>query len=95
MRAIEVDAASAPLGILARPVLDVILRPVRHLLTMYSYGAVAVHAADVVCGCICRFGNRNFLPSPFMLAVDEVFAALLASEHQIMRHSAISGDWFI
>ena len=86
VRTVEVDAALAPLGVLAGPMLDVILRPVRYLLAMYAYSAVAVHAPDVVCGSIVRLGNCNFLPSPLMLPVDKVFTTLFASEHQIMRH---------
>lgn len=70
VRAIEVDAALASLRILPRPVLDVVLRPIVNLLTVYAHRAVAVHAADIICRCVAGFGDSDFLPAPLVLSVD-------------------------
>ena len=47
MSAFEMNPTFAALGILARPMLNMVLRTMSYLLLMNSDGAVAVHAPNI------------------------------------------------
>lgn len=76
----------AALRILTGQMLNVVLRPVRDLTAMNPHRPVTVHAPDLARASVRRFGYGHLLPAPFVLAVDEVFAALLAPKHEVMGH---------
>lgn len=76
----------AALRILTGQMLNVVLRPVRDLTAMNPHRTVTVHAPDLARASVRRFGNGHLLPAPFVLAVDEVLAALLAPKHEVMGH---------
>jgi hypothetical protein len=48
---------------------------------MNAHSAMAVHTSNGI-GCGVRgFGDWHLFPSPFMSSINEIFAALLASQH--------------
>lgn len=86
VRPVEVDATEATSGVLAGPMLDMVLWAMRDFLAVDLHGAMAVFAAYVFAGCVSGFCYRNFLPPPFVLAVYQVFASLLTVQHLVVWH---------
>lgn len=62
-----------------------VLWSVRNILAMDADCSVAMHAANVL-GTNIQLRHRNFLPAPLVVAIDELFTALLAAQHQVMWH---------
>lgn len=66
--------------------LNVILRSMLHFLPMDANCPLAMHAPYVLWRCSCRLGDRDFLPAPYTLSINNVLAAFLASCHEVMGH---------
>ena len=83
MGALEIVAAPAILRILTGAVLNVILWPVRNLLLMNTYSAMAVGTTNVFSAFANCFRNGYFLPAPYVLAVDLVLSSTLTHSHLV------------
>jgi hypothetical protein len=79
-------AAATPLGVLARAMLGVVLWAGRCLLSVKANGAVAVEAPNVLRSSLKDLRRRHVLPTLFVQSVDLVKFALLATDHEVMRH---------
>jgi hypothetical protein len=89
MLAFEIHAAPTELRILAREMLDMILRPVFDLLPMDPDSSVAVAASDATSRRANRVRYRHVLPAPFCITIDNKLPSLLATRHQIVRHLSL------
>jgi hypothetical protein len=86
---LEVDTAAAPLRILTRAVLDMVLRAVGNLLLMNAHCAVAMSATDVLWGRPYGLGNFDLGPAPLVLAVGFEPRTSPANGHEIVRHCCL------
>ena len=66
--------------------LNVVTRPMRNFSAMNAHRPIAMHTPDIARASVRCFGYRHLLPAPLVLAIDEVFAALLAPKHEVVGH---------
>lgn len=90
MLALEMNAGTAPFGVVSRPMLYMVLRPMGYLLSVDPDQAMTVHATNVFGRGARNLSNRNFLPTPLTLIANDVLSALLTPKHQIMWHRTYS-----
>ena len=90
MSALEVVASTAPIGILSRVVLYVILRTVLDLLLVQPNFAVAMCTTNVARGHgRVEVSNFNALPVPHPFSVPLIKRPSFALCHQIVRHGVL------
>jgi len=80
------DTPLATLRILAQSMFHMILRAVDRSLAMDAHRTVAMHTPDGAGCCVYCLGDWDLLPPQLTLTGNQVFALLLATQHQIMRH---------
>src|SRR5688572_15898675 len=86
MLPLKVVASLTSLRILARPMLDVVLRPVLNLLSVHTDSSVAMHAPHVLRSGGDHVSDRDFFPAPLRLTVDFVSCATFAPSHHVVCH---------
>lgn len=86
VRPVEVDATEATSGVLAGLMFNMVLWAMRHFLAVDLHRAMAELAPYVFARCVSSFCYRDFLPPPFVLAVNQVFASLLTVQHLVVWH---------